>query len=95
MIGKDGEIGDVLWDGPAFKAGMVPGMKLIAVNGKEYSADTVKNAVKDKGPIELLVKNFDEYQTLAVDYHDGLKYPHLERVQGTEDTLGLLMAPRK
>jgi predicted metalloprotease with PDZ domain len=95
MIGKDGEIGDVLWDGPAFKAGLAPGMKLIAVNGKEYSADTVKNAVKDKGPIELLVKNFDEYQTLAVDYHDGLKYPHLERVQGTADTLGLLMAPRK
>jgi predicted metalloprotease with PDZ domain len=94
-IGKDGEIGDVLWDGPAFKAGVAPGMKLIAVNGKEYSADTVKNAVKDKGPIELLVKNFDEYQTLAVDYHDGLKYPHLERVQGTADTLGLLMAPRK
>jgi predicted metalloprotease with PDZ domain len=95
MIGKDGEIGDVLWDGPAFKAGAAPGMKLIAVNGKEYSADTVKNAVKDKGPIELLVKNFDEYQTLAVDYHDGLKYPHLERVQGTADTLGVLMAPRK
>ena len=94
-IGKDGEIGDVLWDGPAFKAGVAPGMKLIAVNGKEYSADTVKDAVKDKGPIELLVKNFDEYQTLAVDYHDGLKYPHLERVQGTADTLGLLMAPRK
>jgi predicted metalloprotease with PDZ domain len=94
-IGKDGEIGDVLWDGPAFKAGVAPGMKLIAVNGKEYSADTVKNAVKDKGPIELLVKNFDEYRTLAVDYHDGLKYPHLERVQGTADTLGLLMAPRK
>jgi hypothetical protein len=74
---------------------VAPGMKLIAVNGKEYSADTVKNAVKDKGPIELLVKNFDEYQTLAVDYHDGLKYPHLERVQGTADTLSLLMAPRK
>jgi predicted metalloprotease with PDZ domain len=94
MIGKEGEIGDVLWDGPAFKAGLAPGMKLIAVNGKEYSADTVKNAVKDKGPIELLVKNFDEYRTLAVDYHDGLKYPHLERVPGTADTLGLLMAPR-
>ena len=95
VIGKDGDIGDVLWDGPAFKAGAAPGMKLVAVNGKEYSADTLKNAVKDRGPIELLVKNFDEYQTLTVDYHDGLKYPHLERVQGTPDTLSLLMAPRK
>jgi predicted metalloprotease with PDZ domain len=94
-IGKEGEIGDVLWDGPAFKAGLAPGMMLIAVNGKEYSADTIKDAIKDKGPIELLVKNFDEYQTLAVDYHEGLKYPHLERVPGTADTLGLLMAPRK
>ena len=36
-IGKGGDINDVLWDGPAFKAGLSPGMKLIGVNGKEFS----------------------------------------------------------
>ena len=98
-IGKGGDINDVLWDGPAFKAGLSPGMKLIGVNGKEFSGDALKDAVtasaKDKSkPVELLVKNFDEFQTLRIDYHDGLKYPHLERDTGTKDTLSDLLKTR-
>ncbi|MGO4505255.1 MULTISPECIES: M61 family metallopeptidase [unclassified Dyella] len=98
-MGKAGDIVDVLWDGPAFKAGLSPGMKVIAVNGKEYSSDAIKDAVtaaaKDKNqPVELLVKNFDEYKTLRVDYHDGLKYPHLERIEGKADRLSELLKPR-
>jgi len=98
-IGKGGDINDVLWDGPAFKAGLSPGMKLIGVNGKEFSGDALKDAItasaKDKSkPVELLVKNFDEFQTLRIDYHDGLKYPHLERDTGTKDTLSDLLKAR-
>jgi len=98
-IGKGGNIADVLWDGPAFKAGIAPGMSIVAVDGKEYSADAIKDAVtaatKDKNaPIELLVKNFDEYRTLKVDYHDGLRYPHLERDAGKPDTLTELFKAR-
>ncbi|WP_243042075.1 M61 family metallopeptidase [Dyella sedimenti] len=98
-LGKGGDIIDVLWDGPAFKAGLSPGMKIIAVNGKEYSSDAVKDAVtaaaKDKSqPVELLVKNFDEYKTLRIDYHDGLKYPHLERIAGKPDRLSELLKAR-
>jgi predicted metalloprotease with PDZ domain len=98
-MGKAGDIVDVLWDGPAFKAGLSPGMKVIAVNGKEYSSDAIKDAVtaaaKDKNhPVELLVKNFDEYKTLRVDYYDGLKYPHLERIEGKADRLSELLKAR-
>ncbi|MFC5741470.1 M61 family metallopeptidase [Dyella tabacisoli] len=98
-IAKAGEISDVLWDGPAFKAGVSPGMKLIAVNGKEFSGDAIKDAVtaaaKDKNkPVELLVKNFDEYKTLRIDYHDGLKYPHLERDSSKPDRLAELLKAR-
>jgi predicted metalloprotease with PDZ domain len=98
-IGKGGDINDVLWDGPAFKAGLSPGMKLIGVNGKEFSGDALKDAItasaKDKSkPVELLVKNFDEFQTLRIDYHDGLKYPHLERDTSTKDTLSDLLKAR-
>jgi predicted metalloprotease with PDZ domain len=98
-LGKGGDIADVLWDGPAFKAGLSPGMKIIAVNGKEYSSDAIKDAVdasaKDKSqPIELLVKNFDEYKTLRIDYHDGQKYPHLERITGKPDRLAELLKAR-
>ena len=98
-VGKDGEIGDVLWDGPAFKAGMSPGMTVIAVNGHDYNSDALKDAVTasaaDKTqPVELLVKNFDEYKTVRIDYHDGLKYPHLVRDTGKPDTLSALLKPR-
>ncbi|MGH8158917.1 MAG: M61 family metallopeptidase [Rhodanobacter sp.] len=98
-IGKGGSISDVLWDGPAFKAGISPGMTVIAVNGHDYDADSLKDAVtaaaKDKSqPIELLVKNFDEYKTVRIDYHDGLKYPHLVRDTGKPDTLADLLKAR-
>jgi predicted metalloprotease with PDZ domain len=96
-IGKSGDIGDVLWDGPAFKAGVSPGMKVVAVNGKEFSGDNMKDAVtaasKDKTtPLQLLVKNFDEYKTVSIPYHDGLKYPHLERATGADRLTELLKA---
>lgn len=94
-----GEIRDVRWDGPAFKAGLSPGMKLIAVNDREYGSSAIKDAVREaakKGndqPIKLLVKNFDRYQTLEVNYHGGLKYPHLERIKGSKDYLDKLYSP--
>jgi predicted metalloprotease with PDZ domain len=98
-VGKDGAISDVLWDGPAFKAGLSPAMTIVAVNGHDYDADGIKDAItaaaKDKNqPIELLVKNFNEYKTIRVDYHDGLKYPHLERDKSTPDTLAKLLKAR-
>ncbi len=98
-IGKGGSISDVLWDGPAFKAGLSPSMTVIAVNGRDYDADALKEAVtasaKDRNqPVELLVKNFDEYRTIRIDYHDGLKYPHLVRDTRKPDTLTALLKAR-
>ena len=97
-IDKDGEVMDVLWQGPAFKAGLAPGMKLIAVNSQEYSGEGLKDAIvaaKGSGsPVELLVKSFNEYRTLSVPYHDGPQYPHLVRGSGT-DSLSKLLAPKK
>ncbi|RUL74969.1 M61 family metallopeptidase [Dyella choica] len=95
-IGKEGAINDVLWDGPAFNAGLSPGMTIVAVNGHGFDSDAIKEAVtaaaKDSGQsIELLVKNFDEYKTLRIDYRGGLKYPHLERDSSKPDTLSQLI----
>jgi predicted metalloprotease with PDZ domain len=97
-LAKDGEVMDVLWQGPAFKAGLAPDMKLIAVNGREFSGDVLKDAITAaKGgtsPLELLVKTGDEYRTLSLPYFEGLRYPHLVRGSGA-DGLGALLAPRK
>lgn len=98
-VGKDGSINDVLWDGPAFKAGIGPSMTIVAVNGTEYSAESMKDAVdasaKDQGkPVELLLKDFDSYKTVRIDYHGGMKYPHLVRDTSKPDTLSQLFKAR-
>ena len=99
LASDGGRITDVRWDGPAFKAGIAPSGTLIAVNGRAFSAQRLKDAIgaaKDgKAPIELLLKNGDEYRTVRVDYRGGLRYPHLERIAGTPDRLSAILAPRK
>jgi len=98
-LGKDNKITDVLWNGPAFKAGLAASMSLVAVNGISASADALKDAIteaKQSGaPIVLLVNNLDHIDTVRIDYRGGLRYPHLERVAGTPDRLGAILAPRK
>ena len=95
---KDGTVTDVTWDGPAFKAGLAESTQLVAVNGQAYSGDAIKEAVtaaKDKGPaIELIVKNGERYRVVTIDYHGGLRYPHLERVADTPARLDDILAPR-
>ena len=95
---KDGKIADVRWDGPAFKAGIAPSGTLVAVQGREFSPERLKDAVaaSAKGvPVELLVKNGENYRTFHLDYRGGLKYPHLERIGGAPDRLAAIFAPRK
>jgi len=93
------QVNDVRWDGPAFKAGVSTGATLVAVNGKDYSTDVLKEAItaaKDnQTPIQLLLKYQGGFRTVAVDYHGGLQYPHLVRVEGTPDYLSQIIAARK
>lgn len=97
-MNEDGSINDVRWDGPAFRAGVSTGAKLVAVDGKDYSAEGLKQAITAaKGsatPITLLLKFQGGYRSVQVDYHGGLQYPHLVRVEGTPDYLDQGIAPR-
>jgi predicted metalloprotease with PDZ domain len=96
-LDKDGGIGDVLPDSPADKAGIVQGMKLVAVDGRAWSAkilrDAVKSAATNSVPIELLTENNDFYRTFKVEYHGGEKYPVLERDSSKPDLLGEIIRP--
>jgi predicted metalloprotease with PDZ domain len=85
------EIVDVSPESPAGVAGIAPGMKMIAVNGRKWSPDILREAIVEaKGgdePIELLIENQDFFHTYRVDYHGGERYPHLERISGKPDLL--------
>ena len=97
-IAKDGAIGDVRWDSPAFNAGIGSGSTVVAVNGQAYTKELLEDAVKaakdTSAPIDLLVKDFDRYRTVRIDYHGGLRYPQLERIEGVPDRLGKIFAAR-
>jgi hypothetical protein len=74
-------------------------MNVIAVNGINYSSDELKDAINAaKGstkPIDVLIENLDHCETLRIDYHDSLHYPHLERVSGSKDRLSDILAARR
>jgi predicted metalloprotease with PDZ domain len=97
MVKNTGILNDVRMDSPAYQAGLGPGQKLVAVNGHGYTPDVLRQAIRDaKGtstPIELIVSNDNEFRTVRLDYHDGEKFPQLERVQGTPDLLDEITKP--
>ncbi|SBV38477.1 hypothetical protein XTGART10_0041 [Xanthomonas translucens pv. graminis] len=99
MVNDDASINDVVWDGPAFKAGISSGATLLAVNGQEYTRDALKQAITEaKGgtaPIVLTLKFQGGVRSVEVNYHDGLQYPHLVRVDGTPDSLSQIIAARR
>ena len=83
LIYNDGSVSQVIWDSPAFKAKLTEGAQILAINGAAYSAEVLKDAIRSakgtKSPIELIVKIGDRFMVARLDYHDGLRYPHLER----------------
>ena len=95
---ESGTLGDVIVGSPAFKAGLGPGMKMIAVNGRKYSSSKLNAALIDarnsKQPIQLLVENAHRFRTVSIDYYDGPRHPHLERVSDKPDLLGDIIKPR-
>ena len=82
-IDKDGKIMSCRWDSAAFNAGLVPGMKIIAVGGLAYDAEAMKEAISDAAgdhpPLELVYQHGDRVSALSIPYHDGLRWPWLER----------------
>ena len=95
-INGDGTIADVIEGMAAAKAGIGPGMKLVAVNGKAYSSAVLRDdvrATRTGGRLELLIDNEGQLGTHKLDYRDGEKYPVLERDPTKPDVLSKIIAP--
>jgi predicted metalloprotease with PDZ domain len=92
-------IANVWWGSAAFKAGIVPQMLLVSVNGTAYTskalADAILAAEKSKQPLQLQFRDGDKYTIVSLPYYDGLRIPTLERVDGTPDRLDDILAPSK
>jgi predicted metalloprotease with PDZ domain len=92
-----GGIRDVIFDSPAWKAGIAPGTMLVAVNGRKFNPDILHDALKagkGNGPnLELLVMNGDYFKTFTLNYHDGEKFAHLVRDESKPDILSDIIKP--
>jgi predicted metalloprotease with PDZ domain len=96
-LNGSGNVGDVLVKSPAATAGLAPGMQLIAVDGMKYTKERLEAAITDAknspSHIELLARNGDAYKSYSVDYHGGLRFPHLERDTSKPDLLTKIISP--
>ena len=94
-LADDGKIIDTIEGMPAAKMGIGPGMKLIAVNGRQFSGEVLREALKsgktNSSPLELLVVNTDYYKTYKIDYHGGEMYSHLVRDESKPDLLSEIL----
>jgi predicted metalloprotease with PDZ domain len=90
-FGSDGAIRDTIEGMIAAKAGIGPGMKIVAVNGRRFTPevwhDAVRAAKTSPAPLELIVENTDYFRIVKLDYHGGEKYPHLVRDESKPDLL--------
>lgn len=96
--GPSGEVKEVIWNSPAFEAGLVAGAAILSVNSSKYDPELLLAAIqKNRGggsPIKLVVNNRNRERTVTLDYRDGLRFPRLERVSGIPDRLGELLKAR-
>ena len=97
LLKDDGTVEDSIVTKPAYKAGISAGMKVIAVNGRQFTPQVLrlalKGGMKSTEPLRLLVLNDDYYKTCTIDYHGGEVFPHLVRETGRPDLLGEILKP--
>jgi len=97
LIG-DGSVTQVLWDSPAYQAGLTKGMVLLAVNDHAYKPERLEAAIRantgGQAPIRLLVKDGELFRSVSLDWRGGLRYPQLTRVEGQPDRLSAVYRAR-
>jgi predicted metalloprotease with PDZ domain len=96
-VREDGTIVDVIHGEPSYNAGIGPGMKIAAVNGRQFSLETLQFAIdatkNSTQPIQLAIVNGPQFQTYSIDYHGGLLYPHMEPETNRPDYLSEILHP--
>lgn len=97
VVGRKGAVKSVSWEGPAFKAGISLGARLVAINGQPYTDELLKQAIRDAAgsqqPIAVDFEADGALRSTSIPYFGSLRYPRLERIPGSADRLRELLAP--
>jgi predicted metalloprotease with PDZ domain len=98
LLKDDGVVVDVIPGKAADKAGIGPGMKLLAINDRRWTSERLHQAVAatqdGKVKLVLLMENDDYFRSFALDYSGGEKYPRVKREEGKPDMLAEIFKPR-
>ena len=97
QVRSNGGLRAVSWDSPAFRAGLAPGAKIVAVNGEPFTSErlVLRVAGAHAAPLVLEVEAHGRRRSVELDYRGTLRYPYLERIPGTPDRLTPLLAARR
>jgi len=98
MVTHEGKLESVAWDSPAFKAGLAPGLTLLAVNLQAYTPERLAQAIdanrEGRAPIQLLLKEDDLYRLVSIDWRGGQRFPVLQRAEGQSDRLSAIYSAK-
>jgi predicted metalloprotease with PDZ domain len=89
----DGTISDVVYGSPASAAGLVPKMKITAINGRKFDADVLREEIRAAKPIDVFVEQGSWAGRFHIEYSGGERFPHLQRIEGAPDVLSEIMRP--
>lgn len=97
VVTKEGHVRNAIPGMPAFESGLAPYMKIVGVNGRSFSVENIEQALKDSKstskPIIILASNTGSLATYAIDYHEGIRLPHLRLIPGARDYLTEILKP--
>jgi predicted metalloprotease with PDZ domain len=97
LTDETGMVSDIATGMAADRAGISPGMKLIAINGRTWSPENLNEAIqatREGKALEILIENSGFVKTIHLDYRDGLRYPHLVRDDSRPDLLTPIIRSR-
>ncbi len=93
---SDGQITNIVPGMAGDKARLVPGTRVIGINGRLFSPRQLQDALAGSvalRKIELLVLEGDRFKTIILDYADGPKFPVLVRDESKPDLLAAILKP--
>jgi predicted metalloprotease with PDZ domain len=97
VVGAKGRIANVLWHGPAFEAGLIPGATIVEVNDHPFDGDALQAVAEATGtgiPLRLTVQDGKSKETVTIDWKGGARYPHLQRIPSAPAYLDAILAAR-
>jgi predicted metalloprotease with PDZ domain len=97
-VREGGSISEVLWDGPAFRAGLTAGAEILKVNDAPFSSEAIRRAVAEAvngAPVRLRLSVGKHERLTEIECPTGHRYPHLEPLEGARPRLMEILAPRR